>query len=168
MRQFLFGFFILLFISTFAQTKKRNILLNERYPFSDTSSLHITIDSLKVGSKYFINVESIGCFHHSNLYLTIYKNKDGYYATFKMNGEIEGKKVNSKFKKAKLTKYQIDSIRSFEKQLLTISAQTFSCTTEDIYSLTIGSTKNILNTDNCDWKGIGKLIGLIFKNEEKR
>jgi hypothetical protein len=132
----------------------------------DTPHLFATIDSLKVGSKYLINVKSNGCFHHSELYLTILRNETDYFASFKMNGKIEGEKVKTRLKKVKLTKTQLDYLRTFEKQLIRISNQTFDCTTTDTYFLIIGSTKNILKTDNCNWNGIGKLIGVLFKRSD--
>jgi hypothetical protein len=134
--------------------------------FVDTPHLSTTIDSLKVGSTYLINVESNGCFHHSELYLTILRSETDYFATFKMTGKIEGEKVKTRFKKVKLTTTQLDYLRTFEKQLIKISTQTFDCTTTDTYSLIIGSTKNILKTDNCNWNGIGKLIGVFFKGSD--
>lgn len=159
MKHFLISLFMLFGSLTYAKSKHYNIL-------PDTSLLHITIDSLKVGSRYLINLESIGCFHHSKLYLTISKNTDGYYATLKMEGKIEGRKIENKLKKTKLTTYQLDSVRNFEKQLLKISNQTFNCTTIDTYTFVSGATKNILKTDNCDWNGFGKLLAVIFKDKE--
>jgi hypothetical protein len=146
--------------------KQGYMRLDRIQTFVDTPHLFATIDSLKVGSKYLINVKSNGCFHHSELYLTILRNETDYFASFKMNGKIEGEKVKRRFKKIKLTTIQLDSLRNFEKELIKISAQTFDCTTVDIYSLIIGSTKNILKTDNCNWNGIGKLVGVFFKGSD--
>jgi hypothetical protein len=181
MRHFQIGILLLLAASTFGISKQYNpsITLENSFNkhgdmtvdriqnFVDTPHLFTIIDSLKVGSKYLINVESNGCFHHSELYLTILRNETDYFATFKMNGKIEGEKVKTRFKKIKLTTTQLDSLRSFEKQLMKISTQTFNCTTVDTYSLIIGSTKNILKVDNCNWNGIGKLIGVFFKSSDK-
>jgi hypothetical protein len=131
---------------------------------TDTSRKIVTIDSLKNGEKYFINVESNGCFHHSELYLAISKTGNHYYATFKMNGKIEGKKVKKKFKKTMLNESQVDSIRTFENELIKISSKSFKCTTVDTYFLTINSKKSIYKNDNCAWKmGIGRLSWLLFK-----
>jgi hypothetical protein len=129
----------------------------------DTSSSIICVDSLKVAQSYFINVESNGCFHHSDLNLIISKDIDGYFAIFKMKGKIEGQKVNTKFKKTKLTNYQIDSVRNFERQLINVSASKYNCTTVDEYSLSIGTLKKVYTVDNCNWQGIGKLIGVLFR-----
>ena len=129
----------------------------------DTSSSVICVDSLKEGQSYFINVESNGCFHHSDLYLIISKDTDGYFASFKMKGKIEGQKVNTKFKKTKLTNYQIDSVRNFERQLLFVSASKYDCTTVDEYTLSIDTYKKIYTVDNCNWQGIAKLVGVLFR-----
>jgi hypothetical protein len=147
--------------------KHQDMSVDRIQTFVDTPDLFATIDSLKVGSKYLINVESNGCFHHSELYLTISRNETDYFATFKMNGKIGDEKVKTGFKKIKLTATQLDSLRNFEEQLIKISAQTFDCTTVDTYSLIIGSTKNILKTDNCNWNGIGKLVAVFFKRRDK-
>ena len=181
MRHFHISIFLIFAASTFAISKQYNtsttlensfnkhgdIVVNRIQNFVDTPHLVATIDSLKVGSKYLINVESNGCFHHSELYLTILRNETDYFATFKMNGKVEGEKVKTRFKKIKLTIAQLDTLRNFEKQLFKISAQTFDCTTVDTYSLIIGSTKNILKTDNCNWNGIGKLVAVFFKSSDK-
>lgn len=180
MRHFLTNILLLIAVSDYVTLKQYDsfITLENSYKqhiynsagtlqnFVDTPHLFVTIDSLKVGSKYLINVESNGCFHHSELYLTILRSETDYFATFKMTGKIEGEKVKTRFKKVKLTTTQLDYLRTFEKQLIKISTQTFDCTTTDTYSLIIGSTKNILKTDNCNWNGIGKLIGVFFKGSD--
>jgi hypothetical protein len=181
MRHLQISILLLTTVSTFAISKQYNPYITLENSFSkhgviavariqtfvDTSHLVATIDSLKVGSKYLINVESNGCFHHSELYLTILRNETDYFAIFKMNGKVEGEKVKTRFKKIKLTTAQLDALRNFEKQLIKISAQTFDCTTVDTYSLIIGSTKNIFKTDNCNWNGIGKLVAVFFKSNDK-
>jgi hypothetical protein len=137
------------------------------YPLKNPDTA-VTIDSLKVGQKYLIKVESNGCFHHSDLFLTISKNKDRYFATFKIKGKIEGKKVNHNYKKVILTEAQVDSVRSFEKRLHQIAKQTYHCTTVDTYLLTLGAASSSFKVDNCDWQGIGKLVGHLFRKPEER
>ena len=132
----------------------------------DTSSFVVCVDSLTVGQSYLIHVESNGCFHHSELDLTISKDKSGYFASFKMKGKIEGQKVNTKFKKTKLTNNQIDSVRNFERQLLYISALKNYCTTVDEYTLSIETDKKIYSVDNCDWEGMRKLVGVLFRKSK--
>jgi hypothetical protein len=129
----------------------------------DILTYMVCIDSLKVGQKYSINVESNGCFHNSKLNLIISREADGYFASFKMKGEVEGQKVNTKFKKTKLNNYQIDSVRSFERQLIYVSASKVYCTTVDEYILSIDTSKSVYTVDNCDWQGIGKLVGVLFR-----
>lgn len=82
---------------------------------ADTTRPGPTIDSLEVGKLYEISVKSNGCFHHSTLDLEIKRQSDGYFATFKMKGKVEGQKVHAKYKPVKLNDIQIDSIRTFEK-----------------------------------------------------
>jgi hypothetical protein len=79
-----------------------------------------------------------------------------------MKGKIEGQKVNTQFKKTKLTNYQIDSVRNFERQLNYYSTSKYGCTTLDEYTLSIDSLKKLYTVDNCDWEGIGKLVGFLF------
>jgi hypothetical protein len=129
----------------------------------DTVSTVVTIDSLKVGQSYFVNVESNGCFHHSNFNLIITKEINGYFASFRMEGKIEGKKVSTKFKRTKLSDHQIDSVRNFERQLLLVSASRYDCTTVDNYTLAVDTIKKSYTVDKCDWQGIGKLVGDLFK-----
>ena len=129
----------------------------------DTSSSVISVDSLKVGQDYCITVQSNGCFHHSDLNLIISKETEGYFASFKMKGKIEGKKVNTKFKKTRLADYQIDSLRNFERQLISVSASKFDCTTVDEYTLSIDTLKKSYTVDKCDWQGIGKLVDVLFR-----
>jgi hypothetical protein len=154
----------------YGQTSQEQSQLTIAYKSNkvDTSSFVISIDNLKVGQSYFINVESNGCFHHSSLYLTISKDTDSYFASFKMKGKIEGQKVNTKFKKTRLTNNQIDSVRNFERQLLFISSSKYDCTTVDEYTLSIGTYKRIYTVDNCDWQGIGKLVGALFRKSKYR
>jgi hypothetical protein len=149
----------------YGQTPQDRIPLTIVYKSNkvDTSSSIICVDSLKVGQSYFINVESNGCFHHSDLNLIISRDTGGYFASFKMKGKIEGQKVNTKFKKTKLTNYQIDSVRNFEKQLLYVSASKYDCTTVDEYTLSIDSLKKVYTVDKCDWQGIGELVGVLFR-----
>jgi hypothetical protein len=138
---------------------------NENYQ-PGTSSLTVSIENLKVGHSYLVNVESNGCFHHSNLYLTISRENDGYFAKFTMKGEIEGRKVNTKFKKTKLSDFQIDSVRNFERQLVQVSALKHDCTTVDQYTLAIDKLKTTYTVDKCDWQGIGKLVETLFRKTE--
>lgn len=130
----------------------------------DTSPSILCIDSLKLGQDYFINVQSNGCFHQSNLSLVISKETNGYFASFKMKGNIENKNVNTTLKKIKLSDYQIDSVCNFERQLISVSASHFICTTVDVYTLSIDKLSKIYTVNNCDWKGIGKLVGILFHN----
>ena len=133
----------------------------------DTSSATATIDRLKPGQSYLINVESKGCFHHSDLYLTISRETTGYFASFRMKGKIEGQKVKAKFKKRKLSDFQIDSVRNFERQLILVSTSRYNCTTVDTYTLAVDSLKNTYIDDKCDWQGIGKLVSSLFKKTGK-
>ena len=167
-------FFVIVLISTqigfdksylYGQTSQDKNHKTVRYSFAtiDTSFTVATIDRLKVGKSYFINVQSNGCFHHSDLDLTISRETDGYFARFKMRGKIEGHKVNTKFKNTKLSDFQIDSVRNFERQLIFVSASTYDCTTVDTYTLTVDTLKNTYTVDKCNWEGIGKLVGNLFK-----
>lgn len=128
----------------------------------------VTIDSLRVGQEYFIRVQSNGCFHHTELFLIIQRSKDGYFATFKMRGKIEGHKVNHSYKKDRLTVAQLDSVRSFETSLAQIAAHTYNCTTVDTYQLSIGETSKQYKVDHCEWQGIGKLAGFLFKGQNNK
>lgn len=130
----------------------------------DSSPSILCIDSLKLGQDYFINVQSNGCFHKSNLSLVISKETNGYFASFKMKGNIENKKINTTFKKTQLTDYQINSVRNFERQLISVSASHFICTTVDVYTLSIDKLSKIYTVNKCDWQGIGKLVEVLFHN----
>ena len=135
-----------------------------RIYFNDSCKKTVTIDSLKNGEMYFINVESNGCSHGTNLYLTISKTGNSYYAAFRMAGKIEGEKVKKKFGRTKLIEAQIDSIRIFENELIRISSKEYNCTTIDTYSLIINGNKSDYKIDYCDWKmNIGKLTWILFK-----
>jgi hypothetical protein len=147
----------------YPSSEKNDFIIAYSFGSADTLSAAATIDSLKIGQRYFIDVESNGCFHHSDLRMIIAKETDGYIASFKMTGKIDQKKINRKFKKIKLTDLQIDSIRSFEKQLLAISALKYNCTTVDTYTLTVGTIKTVCIVDKCDWQGIGNLVAFLFK-----
>ena len=145
----------------------RNFIIIISFLFSIENSFaqskNISIDSLEIGQKYYINVESKGCFHHSELQLTFSKKPEGYFETFEMKGFIEDKKVKTKFKRTQLTKSKLDSLRKFERELIIVSSQRRDCTTVDTYSLSISNDKNVHTVDDCDWPGIGKLIGVLFK-----
>jgi hypothetical protein len=126
----------------------------------------VTIDSLRLGQTYFIVVESNGCFHHSELFLTISRQTKGYFASFNMKGKIEGKKVKNNLRKRLLNEFHIDSIRKFERQLAFVSATKYNCTTVDEYDLSIGHLKKHFIVDDCGWEGLGKLVGYIFRKTE--
>jgi hypothetical protein len=137
-------------------------------PVTDSFNKTVTIDSLKNGEHYFIQVESNGCFHHSELYLHISKTGNQYYAAFRMNGKIEGRKIKNRFKKTRLHESQVDSIRRFENELIQISSKTYDCTTVDTYLLTINSTKIVYKIDKCDWEmNMGRLSWILF-NQDKQ
>ncbi|MBC7850459.1 MAG: hypothetical protein H7Y31_12030 [Chitinophagaceae bacterium] len=121
------------------------------------------IDSLQPGQAFAINVKSVGCFHQSQLRLVIERKVQGYYADFKMEGNIEGQKVKRSYKPIQLNHAKLDSIREFERQLKEVSSQTNYCTTVDTYALSFGSVKKIYTTDKCEWPGIGKLTDVLFE-----
>ncbi len=99
----------------------------------------------------------------------ISRKADGYYAEFRLRSKIEGQKFKRTYKSIRLNEQKIDSIRAFERQLVQFSAETYSCTTVDTYYLTVGATKAVYKTDNCDWQGIAKLVHVLFtKQEEQR
>ena len=147
---------------------KANIIVDTLLPFAfpdkqDTAGKNLSIDSLKPGQRYFINVESTGCFHNTKIYLAIGLDSDGYYASFKMRGTIEQEKVNAKPARTRLQSFQLDSLRRFEKQLRSISTTRGHCTTVDSYHLRIGNVQNVYTVDDCEWKGIAKLVDFLFK-----
>lgn len=161
----------LLILSTSAEAKNYSVCTPRgqtiHYSAKKTGAL-VTIDSLSIGQKYFITVQSNGCFHHTELFLTIQRSKDGYFATFKMRGRIEGQKVHHNYRKTKLTEAQLDSVRLFEISLAQISEHTYNCTTVDAYQLSIGETNNRFKVDHCEWQGIGKLVGYLFKRQNNK
>ena len=177
MRHLIITISLFLFVSSFAETKTTYIFttpqnnlgyqdpvdLNDLDNFTDTAVAFVRIDSLRTGEKYSIDVVSNGCFHHSELYLTITKSADGYFAEFKIKGKIEGAKVRNTFKKRKINPQQIDSIRAFENKLFQLSKQSYGCTTVDNYYLMQGEKRTSYTVDDCDWNGMGKLVGYLFK-----
>jgi hypothetical protein len=155
-----------LIVSVTTEAKKDPIGTPPPHPVQGTTTKQqapVAIDSLKVGQKYLVTVASSGCFHYTDLFLAISKTKDGYYATFKARGEIQNQQIHHNYKRTKLTDRQLDSVRSFEKKLLQLSAQSYHCTTVDTYRLTIGASTNQFRIDDCDWNGIGKLVGFLFR-----
>ncbi len=142
---------------------KPRSLLNDTLPQNfDTTSNNVTIDNLKIGSKYLIDVESSGCFHYTKLNLTISRYNNGYFATFSMRGKIEGQKINRKFSKSKLNESQLDTLRIFEKRITDVSKQDLSCTTVDLYNLNDGKNNRAYKDNTCNWQGIGKLVKVLF------
>jgi hypothetical protein len=152
------------FFLQFNQTPKETSqeLISRSYDTSNNLSAVATIDSLKIGHSYSINVKSNGCFHHSNLNLKITKEPEGYFASLKIKGKIEGEKVNIKLKNTKLNFNTIDSIRNFERQLVLISTSQYGCTTVDQYTLTVDSFTNTFVVDKCEWKGIREIVNTLF------
>lgn len=159
---------LLLHLSVSAATEAKSYPIGAppHHPLHSTTTKQeapVAIDSLKVGQKYLVTVASSGCFHYTDLLLAISRTRDGYFATFKARGEIQNQKIHHNYKRTKLTDQQIDSVRSFEKKLLQLSAESYHCTTVDTYRLTIGASTNHFRIDDCEWNGIGKLVGFLFR-----
>ena len=124
------------------------------------------IDSLKVGGKYIITVMSNGCFQNKKTKLIIYRNFKGYFAKAKVNDTTYGERINKSsknYKDIELSTQILDSIRLFEIELTVYSEQTNACTTVDTYYLKINDIENNYRIENCIWKGIEKLMYLIFE-----
>jgi hypothetical protein len=124
----------------------------------------VCIDSLAFNSKYQIFVESNGCFHHTENWITITRKSAGYFATFGIKGTVETAKVRQHQQTVQLTKTHLDSIRKFEKNLVKIAEKNYWCTTVDDYALTIGLKKSTYRVDDCAWNGFFHLVTFIFRN----
>lgn len=154
-----------LFLSYYAKAGNsltgRQINIHSR----DTTSLGISIDSLNIGKTYIVQVESNGCFHHSDLLLRINRQKQGYFASFQMKGKIEGKGIKKEYPAKLLTAEQIDSVRNFEIRLRNLAQVNKNCTTVDKYLLSVNSQSATYVIDDCDWQGIGRLVGYLFRKQ---
>lgn len=166
MRHFVIIILLLIPTLTFARLEMADYWVFSKVVYVDTTGNNVTIDNLKIGSKYLVNVESNGCFHHTKLNLTISRNANGYFATFRMTGKIEGQKIKHQYSKTKLTESHLDSIKHFEKRLIDVSKQKLYCTTVDLYNLNDGLTSKLYKDDTCNWEGIGKLVAVLFRRQK--
>lgn len=128
----------------------------------------IFMDSLKMSSRYRIDVESKGCFHHLFYRVQIDSTVKGCYAWLAMKGIELGEglsKINTKYKRVKLSVFQIKALQRFEGKLLNYSQveKDVDCA-KTKFSMRFGRNKIDLHPDDCQWNGVNELIKIIYPN----
>lgn len=96
------------------------------------------IDRLQIGESYSIEINSLGCFHHSREKLLIKRTSKQYILKYKG-------------KKRVLNENKLQAIRNFEFELNYMDTK--GCTTEDTYHLKYKDHELNITDGSCSWNG---------------
>jgi hypothetical protein len=118
----------------------------------DTTKTHFIplIDQLEVNESYTVFVKSSGCFNYSLDSFEIKRLKDHYTITLDTRQKT-------------LTAGDIDSIRKFERELLTVNER--GCTTTETYYVYFRNQHWSYRDGSCAWWGFSNLSRLLFEGE---
>ena len=82
---------------------------------SSKDSFNGYIDSLNNTEPFYIDFESVGCYHNEIQTLRVYKKENEYFSTlYPLKNRMESKFVKPKVKTVKLTESKIENLKAFQ------------------------------------------------------